>query len=622
MSSQPQPVPQWRHAAELGPVTAITVFAAGAGLSLVRVPLLVVVVVAAVAFLAACLAAVVLSRSWPGAVWLGAAACAGCGWLAYATVRGPWSWPALTGMILPVVLLTLLWPALHGWETAREEAERRRRSEAHVQQEGRRWSELLSRVGARGVRYGGQEPTRCGYDVRLRLPESGRLTFTALARRTEQLEVAARMRRGSLRFEQPPGPAHEVLLHVIERDVLAETLPLPPEVRRRSINDPLSLGMHEDGTVAEVTLREVATLIVGLRGSGKSNLLNVLIAQLARCVDVLIWVIDLKGGRMARPWLEPWLAGQTPRPVVDWLATTREEAALMFEAALRGIAARSNSGSGGEKIIPSAGQPAVIIVVDEMAIVLGQNTGGPRTSMDGVTNASLAKLAKQSTILGRSEAIDGVYATQRGTVTMTGDGDLKSQCGVRIGLGVATEADARLVIADDAQIAGELARLQHPGTGIMQVKDGRAVPLKFFRIEHGDIAPIAITTGGIRPAPDPVLAAALGVPYAERWTHRAGYLAPPSRSPAAVVAAPAGAGQPAVADDEASPARRRMREFVGRGPHGATPKMIMSLLESEGTGVARQTVQRWLAEDESAGLLEHGTFGRWHAKTPATAEVK
>jgi hypothetical protein len=39
---------------------------------------------------------------------------------------------------------------------------------------------------------------------------------------------------------------------------------------------------------------------------------------------------------------------------------------------------------------------------------------------------------------------------------------LKSQFGLRIGLGVATEADARLIIA------ANLAALTHPGSGIVQ----------------------------------------------------------------------------------------------------------------------------------------------------------
>jgi hypothetical protein len=47
-------------------------------------------------------------------------------------------------------------------------------------------------------------------------------------------------------------------------------------------------------------------------------------------------------------------------------------------------------------------------------------------------------------------------ATQRGTVTMTGSADLKSQCALRIGVGVA-KADAQLIVPDDARIAADFA---------------------------------------------------------------------------------------------------------------------------------------------------------------------
>ncbi|MGH3409387.1 MAG: LAGLIDADG family homing endonuclease, partial [Streptosporangiaceae bacterium] len=250
-----------------------------------------------------------------------------------------------------------------------------------------------------------------------------------------------------------------------------------------------------------------------------SNLLNVLLAQLARCPDVLIFAIDLKGGRMAAPWIEPWLEGRTPRPVVDWLATDREEAERMLRALERAIQARSRSGSGGEKITPSPEQPAVLLVCDEIAVILGVGTGGPRSSLDGVTNATLARLATQLVMTGRSEAIDLIMATQRGTVTMLGSADLKSQCAVRIGLGVASEGDARLIIPDDTRIATDLARLGHPGTGIVQQgKNGRVLPVKFYRIEHEMISEIAERYGRVRPGPDKVLEEARGEDSRTRWS--------------------------------------------------------------------------------------------------------
>ncbi len=424
-----------------------------------------------------------------------------------------------------------------------------------------------------------------------------------------------------------------MILPVAERDVLAETVPLPAEHGTLSITQPVPLGLFEDGQVCAVTLREVATLIVGLRGSGKSNLLHVLLAQLARCPDVLIFALDLKGGRMAAPWIEPWLAGRTARPVVDWLATDREEAERMLRALLRAVNARSRSGSGGEKITPSPDQPAILLVCDEIAVILGIGTGGPRTSLEGVTNTTLAGLATQLVMTGRSEAIDLIMATQRGTATMTGSADLKSQCALRIGLGVASEADARLIIPDDVRIAADLARLRYPGTGIVQQgKDGRVMPVKFYRIEHEAISQIAERYGRIRPGPDKLLEDALGEDYATRWLpHRAakipgvssrpmvpaGIAGPSGRAgdPRAALAAEFGPGTgpgPSAPGDDGHPARRRMLAMLkSAGVKGMTIRGMAEQLAADDLHLAQQTIHRWLTEEAAAGRVENASYGRW-----------
>jgi hypothetical protein len=631
---QPPPAAQhaqlapWRHAAELGPVITGGVFAAGSVLSMFRVPALPVIAVAVALAGAVSVAAFVMARSAAGAAWVTASACCAAGWSAYAALAGPWSWQTVTGLVVPAAILMPLWPAIRHHEQRAEDEERRRQAAAAAATGLRKWAEHLARVGQKGVQATGRTDTRAGYDLTLRLPAHGRVTYKSLANSAEKLEVAARVRRGSLRFEQLPGAgAHEVILHVSERDFLAETIRMPLPSRPRSINDPIPVGVREDGSIATVTLREVAALIVGLRGSGKSTLLNVLIAQLAFCVDAVIFVVDLKH-RLARPWVQPWLDKQAYRPVIDWMATTPEETDLLLDACLRGIAARSSQGDGKEKIIPSIHTPAVIVIIDEMAVVFGQNMGGYRYSDQGPTNFQLATKGKRMTVLGRSEAVDAILATQRGTVTMTGDGDLKSQCQLRIGLGVATEADARLVIPDDVHIAANLAQLTHPGSGIIQVKQGRVVPVKFYRLEpEEDIPVIARMTGHWRPAPDPLLAGAFGEVYAERWTGRGGYLVtpgpvrmpaltPPGTSPdefeEIVRRELSGIDVHLPDDDTASPPRRRMRAFVRKmTPPGVSVGAIVSLLEHENMPVTRQTIHKWLNEDAAAGLVEKSGFANW-----------
>jgi FtsK/SpoIIIE family len=628
-----------RRALEVGLPVALAVYGAGTGLSTFNLPALALGV--GCLALGAVLVVTALVRGEPDLRTAHSAACGAvaAAWLAFAGTAAPWAWPPAVILALATATAVWLYPRIIEREHHAHEEARRAALAARAQREQRRWPDLLARIGHPGVRFAGREDTQAGYVVHLQLPGSGQVTYSGLAPATEKLEVAARLRHGSLRFERGD-QAHKVTLHVAERDVLGETVtfpvPDPAETEGLSIVNPIPVGLYEDGQVCAVTLREMATLIVGLRGSGKSNLLNVLLAQLSRCADVLIFAIDLKGGRMAAPWIEPWLEGRSPRPVVDWLATDREEAERMLRALLRAVQARSRSGSGGEKIMPSARQPAILLVCDEIAVILGMGMGGPRFSSEGVTNMTLAGLATQLVMTGRSEAIDLIMATQRGSVTMTGSADLKSQCALRIGLGVSSEGDARLIIPDDVKIAADLALLRHPGTGIVQQgKQGRVLPVKFFRIEHDAIGAIAERGSMIRPGPDPLLEEALGEDYARRWdfdrAQKISGVSSRSMVPAAIpapvpepdpepAAGPAPEPGPGPAPEQPEPARRRMAAMLqAAGVRGMTVRAIAEQLAADGQDVGHQTVYRWLNEEAVAGRTQDASYGRWKWRPDSAA---
>jgi hypothetical protein len=313
-----------------------------------------------------------------------------------------------------------------------------------------------------------------------------------------------------------------------------------------------------------------------------------------------------------------------------WLLERRRRAeralaAVVAASCLLGVSTRRV-----EKLAASR-EPAVLVICDELAVVIGQNMGGSAYGQ-GPTNFQLGTKLKRMTVIGRSEAIDPVLATQRGTVTMTGDGDLESPCDLRIGLGVATEADARLVIPDDMIVAADLARLTEPGSGIIWRKNDRCAPFKVYRCEPEDIAEVYRRAHVLRPAPDQRLAEALGDVYEERWTHRGQYLLPGGGRPAAGVVAPPGMDADEFrrivdsslsdidvpvsdmpGDDTASPARKRMCTYMQRmGATRVAVGGIVTLLESEKMPVSESTVHRWLSELAAAGLAEQtGKYGYW-----------
>jgi S-DNA-T family DNA segregation ATPase FtsK/SpoIIIE len=83
-----------------------------------------------------------------------------------------------------------------------------------------------------------------------------------------------------------------------------------------SITEAITLGLFEDHQPDELRLyeadRQRHVLIGGVNGAGKSGLINVALGSLARCQDLVLWGIDLKGGMEFAGW----------QPVLDRLATS------------------------------------------------------------------------------------------------------------------------------------------------------------------------------------------------------------------------------------------------------------------------------------------------------------
>jgi hypothetical protein len=198
----------------------------------------------------------------------------------------------------------------------------------------------------------------------------------------------------------------------------------------------------------------------------------------------------------------------------------------MLRAVDQWTEARMASLRGGSKITPSPKMPQIVVIADEVADVFGSET--PRKEQtEGASNTVMAHLGTRLTRKGRSEAFQGVYATQRATVTMTGGGDLKSQCNLRFGLGTVSEADAASIIPDDSRTAKLISRMRHSGTGIVWRKGTpKPMPVKFWRLDpdierHPEdmekILRLAQRAGRNRPAPEKLGLDVMGADYNDRW---------------------------------------------------------------------------------------------------------
>lgn len=145
-----------------------------------------------------------------------------------------------------------------------------------------------------------------------------------------------------------PDSAHadRAVLRVVDDDPLAEAVPWPglsaagttEAGRAPSILDAAKLGVFEDGTPVLVRFAYRGALVGGITGSGKSGVLNVIMAYLVACRDVAVWGIDLKSGLELAPWAA----------CLGRLATTAEEAAALLADA-RAVHEHRSRSLGGRK---------------------------------------------------------------------------------------------------------------------------------------------------------------------------------------------------------------------------------------------------------------------------------
>lgn len=552
------------------------------------------------------------------------------GWLSAAHLLGPWHAAMLAALLIPGIVLAPLGAVSIGHH--REQI--RRDAEKHEQLADtaplRRWERTLARHGVPNTTVLDVIQHEGGLQIHGRLGKATdrdrAITRDQLAAAAPLIAVTKRLAEDAVYFEKPRGgSAADFVMHVRTASGPRPVVFLPKESRPTTINRPMAIGVLDTGRKFELTYREITILIIGVKGSGKTNLENVFIAQLARCIDAVIFMIDLKGGRAARPWMMPWVEGHVPRPVIDWLATTREEAMLMLEALLAGGMARARSGEGWDKITPSADVPAIILVVDETAVMTGH---GIRA--DGISNFTLAQLLAQITETYRSEAIDGLIAALRGNVDIMGSTAVKAMSTVRIGLRVTSSSDGDSVFPDNHEAAKALARLSNPGDGLVMTGPDISPAVHFYRIGGEEqIRDVALSTGHIRPAPENRLAKAMGDAYAQRWTREHGQdLLKQWRTDAGI---PEPAPRPDADDPFWSmvseiedpekpldPRRVRIRRhLMARGEAGYTVGRLVTLLAAEGLTCPRETIQRWLADDEGRGYVRR--TGRplhrwvWHA---------
>jgi hypothetical protein len=333
-----------------------------------------------------------------------------------------------------------------------------------------------------------------------------------------------------------------VLIDVSTRNALIADAPYPADYSPLTLNGPVPIGVFRDGTVVAPVMRQRSGLTVGRRGSGKTNLMNLKIANQNRMNDHITWVIDLNGGGLALAWLHAWhQAGRPGKPPIDWVADTPDKALAMVQALLR-IAKQRKPGykhleitANDDKLPVSPQVPGITLNNDEIAELFS-----PRARRDPVL-CKVGDTIVQILEIARAVACNIENAALRATQDVVSEPQILKQSALRIGM-KSDEAEMSYLFGWGDKASPD--DTPYPGCGFIKVDDEPAKPFKAYRITPQQIAEIVVATADQHPELDELSRRAAGEAYERRWEntdHLFGV------GPAPVPAEPAAAPEPPAA---------------------------------------------------------------------------
>ena len=504
-------------------------------------------------------------------VYAAVAVLAAGGWLAIAALLGPFTSPMPQALGLGALILAVPW-----W------AHRRRRARVRVQRAVANWPDISKAIGLPGSKIQSAKVDLWGWRARVKLARGQ--TIADMTARIPAIESALGTYRGAVRVDPTrDGKANRCEIRVLDTDPHAAAVPWPGP-SARSITEPVDLGPFEDAESCRVSFLRRHALFAGTTGSGKSGGLNVLMATLAACDDVVIWAIDLKKGMELRPWA----------PCIDRLATTPEEAAALLAdavAILQGRAAHLTA-TGRRVWEPSPDMPALVIIVDEYAELADE---APQAMSD---SDSIARL-------GRAVAVTLIAATQRPTQKAMGQGAVRSQMDTRICFRVRERRDVDLILGQGMLNAGWHAHtLDAPGKFLVSTPEhGTPKRARAYLVTDDDVARVVAHYAPRRPQLDDVSRGALNLGPADTEPVPWYLVNSPQNDPV----------EPNDASDDSdttTPEGSLWLALCTAPEEGADISELMRL-----SGMTRPTLYRHLAAHAQAGRAIQVSRGRWRATT-------
>jgi S-DNA-T family DNA segregation ATPase FtsK/SpoIIIE len=448
------------------------------------------------------------------------------------------------------------------------------------------WPQTAQAAGLAGATLSQVTTNPFGWTAKLLLRPGQ--TIADAARQRQALESALDVRPNSVRLEEDPRRARQVLLRVVQRDPHAAPIPWPGPTAS-SIRRPWQLGVWETGDQVAVCLAHQHTLIVGATGSGKSMLLNVVVGELVAARDVVCWGIDFKGGAELGPW----------RACLGRVATTPADTDQLLQAATAVLESRlAELGRRGlRELAPSPATPALVVVIDEHAELVAR-CGKP--ALDAIDS-----IAKR----GRAASVTLILASQRATMGVLGSDILRANLRVRFCLSVEDPGEVALALGLGDKKGWPPELLDAPGKFYLRARSqglNRPRPARGYLATTAQVQQLAAQHADSSARLDAVSAQAAARHPAAHPRPDAGQPTPTGGDhPDPVPPGPDGwaAGEAADGDPEVA---RLLAVLANGGPGGLTVTELVAA-----TGRQKTWVYDRLADLQQAGLVKHASHGRY-----------
>jgi hypothetical protein len=343
----------------------------------------------------------------------------------------------------------------------------------------------------------------------------------------------------------------------------------------------------------------------GCISTHNSGVVNVIVAYLAACPDVVLWGCDLKHGLELGPWA----------PVFGRIATTPEQAAELLEAAVRVKEARGEEMA--RRVIRSwpvsPDTPALVVVIDEHKALAGNKRA----------IAAIETLTAQ----GRAMTVSVLDSTQYPINDALGSPLIAPQMSVKVCLRVNTPGEANVILGPGSARAGWAAHQipkGKPGTLYLDAPGADTPRLaRAYHVTDQMVERLARAYSGRRPRLDPGSEQAAGLRGSPPLSPPAGpppsplhgplpaHPAGPPRSPLDSPAERPPAGPPPSPAGERDPVAILLDALEAAGERGATVAEL-----AVAVGMRKTWVYDRLGELADAGRVARGPHSRWFRQPP------